>query len=70
MTAPVLEKAVELAPRHPALRWTPEADASTETHEQHRRADTGAATVCGLAGPLILADTQAPYCPDCFPPDR
>jgi hypothetical protein len=52
-----LEAAAELAPHHPALRWQSGGD-----NTQHRRALDQDGTVCGLPGPLELADANAPRC--------
>lgn len=56
-------QAASLAPTHPALRWTP-LDAAEPL--QHARAEADL-TRCGIAGPLLLAETTVDYCRDCFP---
>lgn len=58
MTPATLEAAIQ-APTHPALRWMPLAYGD---FRQHRRGPDGTATVCGLPGPLVLADPTWERC--------
>lgn len=46
---------------HPALRWFAGKDARA-----HRRRH-GGTTMCGLGGPLVLADLDTVYCAVCYP---
>lgn len=67
MTPRTLEVSA-LAPAHPSLRWRPVGG----IERQHRRAhhiakDETPRTACGLPGPLVVADGEADYCPECFP---
>lgn len=56
--------AASLAPAHPALRWTPIDQPAVRA--QHRRGDAET-TVCGIKGPLTLAELADAYCGGCFP---
>ncbi|KWX09780.1 hypothetical protein TR74_07560 [Carbonactinospora thermoautotrophica] len=58
-----LDEAAEKAPNHPALRWRL-ADGSCL--RQHRRNPETGGTVCGIPGPLELADTTAERCYQCW----
>ncbi len=51
----------ERAVMHPALRWV-----SDESARAHRRTRAGG-TLCGVAGPLRLADPGVDLCPTCYP---
>jgi hypothetical protein len=63
MTTATMTAAIE-APFHPALRWYP---ANGEALQHRRSVSDVDATACGLAGPLMLAETTDGRCLHCFP---
>ncbi|MFB9880807.1 hypothetical protein ACFFMN_22895 [Planobispora siamensis] len=51
----------EHAVMHPSLRWV----TGNDDQVAHRRHSDGG-TICGAAGPLLLAPTGANRCPHCY----
>ncbi len=52
--------AAEHAIMHPALRW------NCEGHDYAHRRTRAGSTVCGLPGPLTLADASQRLCRECY----